>query len=162
MIDSLVASGAVTTTAAVAFGYMAPTPTPAAALTISGIVSNNLKTIVVNFNKAIDGDSVTTDTLKVTDLTSTVSVLRNKMSATIIMAATLGQSASVEVVADGVKDAAKAYTMPVTKKTVVVTDTMIPQILSVVVKDAKHFDIMASEPINKDSAGAFTVLSEGS
>ena len=154
--EKLIAAGVITVEKAVYAGvYTAkptatPTPTPTPApFAVEKLTSDNLKTVTVHFNKEVDKDTVNTTNFSVTSNGSAVDakLLNDKKSVVVVLSSnTTSQSTEVEVTVKDVKDTA-GNKVSETKRKIVLNDTVVPEVLSVVVYDAKNFDIMVSEPV---------------
>ncbi|MBE2917600.1 S-layer homology domain-containing protein [Anoxybacillus flavithermus] len=132
---------------------------------VESVSAINLKSFVVNFNKAVDtttlkasSTAATTDTLRVYnakgDLVNvTVTFAADKKSAVVVFASPLTQSDSFKVVVDGVKTT-DGKALEKYEQTHTATDVTTPEVKSAVVKNSKQIEITFSEPINEASLAA--------
>jgi len=141
-----------------------PNP-PAGPLAVKSVVADNLKTLVIMFNQAIDKDTVKAATVKVvegtTDRVSAMTVSEDKMSVTVTLN-TVDQSDSLKVTVDGVKNAA-GEAVAKYEQTFVVNDTKVPTVLSAVALNPKQVKVTFSEPVQApagSSATLFTMLND--
>ncbi|WP_197187442.1 beta strand repeat-containing protein [Brevibacillus agri] len=145
---------------------------PTGDLKVESVSANNLKTVVVNFNKAIDSTTLSATTVKAYIGTSTIPVTvdtdlsdgvtastvgyklsSDKKTLTLIFGSKFSQSDSLKLAIDGLKDAeGKALSAYTSTHTVV--DTTVPVANEVVLNHAKSFDIKFNEPVDLTVATA--------
>ncbi len=144
-------AGVVPETVRAGVTYQAP-----AVLSVTSVSAINLKEINVQFNKAVD--KTTAETIENYTLSagsvSTAVLDAATNTVTLTLAAALGQQTSVDVTVANVKDAA-GIAIASTTKTVVLTDTTLPQPLSVAVTGPTTIQVTYSEPIQ--TAGTYTL-----
>ncbi|MBY6273032.1 MAG: hypothetical protein CW346_12555 [Bacillaceae bacterium] len=133
---------------------------------VESVSANNRKTVTVKFNKELDKDTITSDTLKVFEGTNTSATVvdsdlsdgftagtvnyqlsADKKSVTIVFESTIAQSQELRIVVDGVKTV-DGKTVEKYDNKVTVVDTTIPTIEGIKVNNAKSFEIQFSEPVN--------------
>ena len=167
VIEKLIAEGVVAEAKAVAAGvYTAPVVTPTPTPTpvpfgVESVTSNNLKTAVVNFNRELDKDTINITNVRVSSgaTVADAKLSTDKKSVIVILDTAVAQSTEIEITVKDVKDTA-GNKLDETKRKISLTDTAVPEILSVVVVDAKHIDVMVSEPINHAYPSSNTVLND--
>lgn len=120
---------------------------------VEGVKANNLKTIEVNFNKAVDEKTVSASNFKVykddatTETAKTVVLSEDKKTATLVFAdGTLAQSTSLKVLVENIKDVT-GKTVAKSETTVVVKDMKEPEALDAKFVNAKTVKINFSEPV---------------
>jgi hypothetical protein len=128
---------------------------------VESVSANNLKSAVVTFNKAVDKDSVTNDTVKVLDkdgnvIATTLKLVDSKTLA-VVYNTPLNQSDEVELVVDGVKTTDGAN---VTKydQSFTVNDTTLPVVQSARALNPKQVELKFSEPVNFSTGNGYQVL----
>ncbi|WMT19862.1 S-layer homology domain-containing protein [Parageobacillus toebii] len=133
---------------------------------VESVSANNRKTVTIKFNKELDKDTITSDTLKVFEGTNTSPTVvdsdlsdgftagavnyqlsADKKSVTIVFESTIAQSQELRIVVDGVKTV-DGKTVEKYDNKVTVVDTTIPTIEGIKVNNAKSFEIQFSEPVN--------------
>ena len=140
-------------------GYVSPTPATPETLAVSKVMTDNRKTVVIEFNQELFKKSVNTTNFKVSGLTVSKALLSEDMkTVTLVMGSQIAQSKEIEVVIEDVKTADEKLTIADYKEKFIVNDVTIPVVESITVIDAKHVKIQATEPMNFEN-GAFTVLS---
>lgn len=143
----------------------APMPEPVVTdLEVSDVVADNLKTMVITFNKAVDEETVTATTVKV--MKGAVNVVSERllsedgMTLTIVYnTGAVVQSSELKLTVDGVKSVDATEEIEEYENTMVVTDVTIPTILGVSAINAKQIEVFFSEPINF-SANFFQVIND--
>ncbi|OPX03808.1 hypothetical protein [Geobacillus sp. LEMMY01] len=145
-----------------------------AALTpkVESVSANNLKVVTVKFNKEIDANTITANTVKVyvnsnttpTTVDTTPSSVaagqvgyilgEDKKTLSIVFGTALNQSDDVKVVVDGVKTTSQA-TVEKYETTLTLTDTTAPVAEKVEVVNNKKVKIYFNEPVNLDTAGIY-------
>ncbi|MDH8679254.1 S-layer homology domain-containing protein [Fusibacter bizertensis] len=152
-------------TLGVKLGKLEPEVVEPTELLVSDVVADNLKTLVINFNQAIDKDTVKATTVKVvegtTDRVSAMTVSEDKMFVTVTLN-TVDQSDSLKVTVEGVKNAAGEEVVKY-EQTIVVNDTTVPTILSAVALNPKQIKVTFSEPVQAPTGSSptlFTMLND--
>ncbi|WJQ10373.1 Ig-like domain-containing protein [Geobacillus stearothermophilus] len=145
-----------------------------AALTpkVESVSANNLKVVTVKFNKEIDANTITANTVKVyvnsnttpTTVDTTPSSVaagqvgyilgEDKKTLSIVFGTALNQSDNVKVVVDGVKTTSQA-TVEKNETTLTLTDTTAPVAEKVEVVNNKKVKLYFNEPVNLDTAGIY-------
>lgn len=137
---------------------------------VKSVSANNLKTVTLTFNKAINKDTVdvdgtSNDTVKVyRNGASTISTLADSQlsedgKTLVLEFASLNQSDSLKFVVDGLKTTdGKAVKKFEDTKTVV--DTTLPTIDAVSVLNSKALEVKVSEPLKELAVGGFSSRSE--
>jgi hypothetical protein len=132
--------------------------------------ANNLKTVTITFNKAVDKDTVDVDGTS----NDTVKVYRNGSSTMTTLAdsqlyedgkilvlefTSLGQSDELKIVVDGLKtkDGVKFEKY---ETTVTVTDTTVPTLNTITVLNSKTIEVYTSEPIQPLAVGGYSSRTE--
>lgn len=147
LIDKLVEAGAVTSTAAVAFGYVAPTPAPAPLLTVSAVSATNLKEINVKFSEVPDkttAEDVANYVLSAKG-PATKAVL-NGDTVTLTLTGDAVQQESIEITFKNIKSSAGVAIVE-GKKTVTMFDVTLPTFVSYVFTGPQTLELTYSEPI---------------
>lgn len=124
-----------------------------AALKVEEVSANNLKNIVVKFNREVEKKSITSSNVKLYDGTTvltgvTLNLLDDNKTLLITNNGTYTQLKEYKVVVENVElkgDATKKVEKA--EKTVKVVDTTLPTVESVAVKSPKTLEITFSEPI---------------
>jgi len=144
-IQSLIDVGFVSEAAAVEVGLVEAKPVKFEVLSMTG---DNLKAVKIVFSKPIDKDTATTTNISFSDggTISEVQVSDDKTVVYAVLSGAVTQSTKVKVKIKDVKDA-DGNKIDETEMEVTMRDLAVPEILGVVVKDAKNFEILASEPI---------------
>lgn len=140
------------------------TPAPVGAVAVKSVVANNLKSMVVEFNKPVNKDTITATTVKAVKGTTNVveSRLLSEDGMTLTIVYTSGavtQSSEVKLTVNGVKSADKTEEIKDYTSTTVVNDVVIPEVLSVKALNAKQLEVFFSEPMNITASNAFSVIS---
>jgi trimeric autotransporter adhesin len=143
-----------------------PVFTPA----VESVSANNLKTVTITFNKAVDKDTVdvdgtSNDTVKVyRNGSSTMTTLADSQLSedgkTLVLEFTsLGQSDELKIVVDGLKtkDGVKFEKY---ETTVTVTDTTVPTLNTITVLNSKTIEVYTSEPIQPLAVGGYSSRTE--
>lgn len=130
-----------------------------AGLAVSSVDASNLKSITVNFNKAVNKDTLTTDTVKAyLNGSATASTYTKKLSddgkTLVLVFSGLTQSDTVKLALDGIKDA-DGKTITKYENTITVNDVTAPVVNDIKVINNKKFDITFSEPVNMDTAAVY-------
>ncbi|MFE8701784.1 hypothetical protein ACFYKX_14385 [Cytobacillus sp. FJAT-54145] len=139
---------------------------------VQSVSVNNLKTVVINFNKAVDSKTVTSSTVKVyegsnttattVDTDSTFSegvryiLSEDKKTLTVEFFTQNSQSENIKVLVDGVK-AVDGTAVAKFEETKSVLDNVVPELSSAVSLNKKQIELQFSEPVNLTKT-AFEVL----
>lgn len=136
-------------------------------LAVADVVANNLKTMVVEFNKAVDGTSITASTVKAvkgsTDVVASRILSEDGKTLTIVYTtAAVAQSSDVKLTIDGVKSEDGSEKITGYTSTYAVTDVAIPVIKGAAALNAKQIEVFFSEPMNTEalSSVAFQVIND--
>ncbi|MDI9514333.1 MAG: hypothetical protein QM224_04530, partial [Bacillota bacterium] len=145
-IQSLIEAGVITEADAVAAGFVDAKPVKFEVLSMT---ADNLKAVKIIFSKPIDKDTATKTNISFSDggTINEVQVSDDKTVVYAVLQNDILQNAKVKVKIKDVKDA-DGNNIDESETEVYMKDLAVPEILGVVVKDAKNFEILASEPIN--------------
>jgi len=145
-------------------------PTPVVVVTdleVASVTATNLKTMVIEFNKAVDEATITSTTVKVMDGTTNVVASRllseDMMTLTVVYnTGDVEQSTELDLTIDGVKSLDGIEEIVDYEMTTVVTDVEIPTILGVSALNAKQLIVYFSEPLNTEafSSVAYQVIND--
>jgi methionine-rich copper-binding protein CopC len=120
---------------------------PVTELKVEKVYSDNLKTIKVQFNNALNADTVNTNTVKVTNTTlEDVLLSEDGKEVIIVLAAAKQQSSTVEVKVNGVKDV-NGSAVSNFAQNLVLTDLAVPQLTGVKALNAKQIELQFTEPV---------------
>jgi len=122
---------------------------------VVSVSATNLKTVTVNFNTAIDEDSLT-DTVTVKNGTTSLTVASTNLSAdgksvVVELLNDVAQSTVLDVEIDGVETADGKYTFEDVTKKVTVKDVTDPSITNIQALNSKTFKIWTSEPLELET-----------
>ena len=164
VIANLVADGTVAIDKAIAAGLMTALPTPAPeALAITSVTSDNLVTVTVNFNKAIDEDSIDDGDFEIDGFVSVdsdnVELSSDAKTATITIDADnfLVNGDEYEVFVSDISDVNGIEANDLTQGFTVV-DNEVPQALSIEFVGPTTAEITFSEPIDEERSTAGEVV----
>lgn len=134
-------------------------------LEVVSVSATNLKTMVVEFSKEVDEDTITATSVKVERGTTNVVASRTLLDdnkTLVIEYTSVAQSNELKLTINGVKSVDGTEEIKDYTKTVVVTDTAIPVALGAAAVNAKQFEVFFSEPMNTAafSASSFQVLND--
>lgn len=118
------------------------------ALEVVDVYADNLKEVVVEFNKAVDASTVTDKTVYVKNVKGTATASEDGMSVVITVNDKLTNQKSYTLVVEGVKDA-DGVEIAKTEKEFKAFDATLPEAVEIVVTGPRNFDIIFSEPIDK-------------
>jgi len=159
-IQSLIDAKFVSEAVAAENGFVTLAP---ATLAVESVTADNLKAIVVKFNKEVNKNKVSKDTVKVLDGTTLQSVtpllLDDNKTLVVMSDSKYTQMKSYKLVIDGVelKDSSSEKVTGY-ENSLVVADTTQPKILSVAITSPKTIEITFSEPIQRGTLdGQFPV-----
>ena len=163
LIDKLVQSGAVTTSAGITLGYNAsvttPTPTSSplgAALSVTGVTIPNCKQVVVTFNREIQAESANTTNFEVKDrgiavVSATPSLSSDKKTVVLNLdgsSALTNASTATITVRRTIKDTSGAFLgTDYVKSNVDVLDAKRPELVSVRVVGQRTIELKYDEPV---------------
>ena len=122
-------------------------------LAVTGVTSDNLKNIVVTFNKPVNEKTVTSDTVKVYDGTTILGVTRyvsdDKRTVYLTHGANYDQMKEYKVVVNGVEAEGNASDKVTgVERTVKTQDVQAPSVVDLKVNSPKQIEITFSEPVN--------------
>lgn len=147
-------------TLGVFLGRLEPEVVVPTELVVSDVVANNLKTLVVEFNKAVNEDTITATNVKVTQgtttLTATRSLSEDGKTLSIVLASELSQSTTIKLAISKVKDL-DGKEVVAYEKTMLVNDTTVPTVLSAVALNPRQIKLQFSEPVALDSANIYNL-----
>lgn len=147
LATTLVESGVITADAAVLAGVYTKAPV---ALAVASVTMNNLKQLVVNFNKAVDKNTVVVANFTIAGANaSAVTLSADNKSVTVTIAdaqVATTQPANYALVVKNVKDAA-GVALAQYSNTLRVFDNTIPTVQNVALVAPNKFEITFSEPI---------------
>ena len=123
-------------------------------LEVVDVYADNLKEVVVEFNKPVDASTVTDKTVYVKNVKGTATASEDGMSVVITVNDKLTNQKSYTLVVEGVKDA-DGVEIAKTEKEFKAFDATLPEAVEIVVTGPRNFDIIFSEPI--DEAGTVKV-----
>lgn len=118
-------------------------------LEVVGVYADNLKEVVVEFNKPVDASTVTDKNVYIKDKGVEGSVLASEdgMSAVITVSGILENQEEYTVVVKGVKDT-DGFEVAETELAFKAFDATLPEAVDIVVTGPKSFNIVFSEPID--------------
>lgn len=119
------------------------------ALEVVGAYADNLKEVVVEFNKPVDTSTVTDDNVYVKNVDGTVVASEDGMTAVITVSDSLTNQKDYTVVVKGVKDT-DGLEIAETELTFKAFDATLPEAVDIVVTGPRSFNIVFSEPIAKE------------
>jgi len=122
-----------------------------ATLDVKEIVANNLKTVKVVFNQAVDKDTVNNDNVKITDKGSNVTLSDDATTAYVVLDANVAQSTELEVKVNAVKTKDGKELKDFSKK-VLAVDSTVPVATGAAFVNHKEVMIQFSEPMNFSKA----------
>lgn len=164
LAQALVDAGVVDEEKMVEYGYITPTVAPTEApeeIEVVSVIADNLKEIVLVFNRALDKDTVKVDNIKVKKNGVTVSdytvSLKDDQQTVVIKAKdanSFENQTKYDVTLKGIKDADKVA-MKETTLEVVPFDKELPEVVDIKVTGPKSMEIEFSEPIK--AAGTITL-----
>jgi hypothetical protein len=145
-IVSLINSGFITEDAAVAAGLIAATPVK---FEVASMTGDNLKAVKIVFTKPVDKDSANTTNISTTEgpKVAEIQLSDDKTVAYAVLENAVAQNGKVKIKIKDVKDT-DGNKIDESETELYLKDLAVPEITGVVVKDAKHIEIQASEPIN--------------
>lgn len=117
-------------------------------LEVVDVYADNLKEVVVEFNKAVDASTVTDKTVYVKNVKGTATASEDGMSVVITVNDKLTNQKSYTLVVEGVKDA-DGVEIAKTEKEFKAFDAQLPEATEIVVTGPRNFDIIFSEPIDE-------------
>ena len=143
-------------TLGVKLGKLEPTVPVVTDLVVKSVTVDNLKTMVVEFNKPVDGDTITATTVKAVKGTTNVVADRilsdDGMTLTIVYTTTaVTQSSDIKLTIDGVKSVDGTEKISEYTSTNTVTDVALPSITGAAALNAKQIEVFFSEPMNTES-----------
>lgn len=146
------------------FGWEAPVPV-VTELEVTNVKATNLKTMVVEFNKPVDEETITSTTVKAVKGTTNVIetdgrlLSEDGMTLTIVYASSaVPQSTEVKLTIDGVKSVDGSESIDAYENSFMVNDVVVPEVLDVVALNAKQVEVFFSEPMNIEASTAFRVI----
>jgi methionine-rich copper-binding protein CopC len=150
LAEKLVADGIIDEAVAAEYGLVEVAP---ATFEVVSASADNLKEVVVVFNRAVDGDTVNADNIKVDGKAGSVSLNDDKVTAVITIDGDgLENQADYKAVISGVKSAA-GVEIEKTEVSFKAFDATLPVAEKITVTGPKNFTITFSEPIKKGENG---------
>lgn len=123
-------------------------------LEVADVYADNLKEVVVEFNKPVDASTVTDKTVYVKNVKGTSAASEDGMSVVITINDKLTNQKTYTVVVEGVKDV-DGLELAKTEVEFRAFDATLPEAVDIVVTGPRNFDIVFSEPI--DEVGSIKV-----
>lgn len=121
------------------------------ALEVKEVTATNLKAMTIEFNQAVDKDTVVAANFKVvkgsSTLESTPTLLEDGKTVVVVLTSNLVQSDSVKLTIEKVKDL-KGNAIEKFEQTYIVNDVNVPTLQSVVALNPKQLELTFSEPVN--------------
>lgn len=117
-------------------------------LEVVDVYADNLKEVVVEFNKPVDASTVTDKTVYVKNVKGSAAASEDGMSVVITVNDKLTNQKNYTAVVDGVKDT-DGLQVAKTEVGFKAFDATLPEAVEIVVTGPRNFDIIFSEPIDK-------------
>jgi len=171
LAERLIEGGDVDEDKLIEYGFFTPSPTPTEApveLEVTDVVADNLKEILLVFNKPLDKGTVKADNFRIkksgTTITNFTVSLKDDNQTVVIRAKDDGNfenQVKYEITIKNVKDSDK---VAIKETTIEVTpfDRYLPEVVGIKVTGPRNLEIEFSEPIKKTSPSGTISLKTGS